>query len=183
MYVLASQSPRRRELLSLILPKYECTVSGVVETVPFGTPWGEIPVELAKQKASAVSALRPGDTVIGADTVVVSNGDVLGKPKNDADAAAMLKKLSGAKHLVLTGVTIAQNGMLKTFCESTEVEFYPLSDELIAWYVATGEPRDKAGAYGIQGFGCVLVKGITGDYFNVMGLPVSRLARELGVVR
>ena len=181
--MLASQSPRRRELLSLILPEYECVVSNVEETVPPDTPWWNVPVLLAGLKASAVSALRPDDTVIGADTVVVVEGEVLGKPKDAADAAAMLRKLSGTRHYVLTGVAVAEKGALHSFRETTEVEFYHLPEELISWYVSTGEPMDKAGAYGIQGQGSVLVKGIKGDYFNVMGLPVARLSRELGIVK
>ena len=183
MYVLASKSPRRRELLSLILPEYECQESNVIESVAEGTPWERVPAELARQKALAVSALRPNDTVIGADTVVVLDGRVLGKPRDAEDAAGMLSILSGSRHLVLTGVCIAGGGSSKTFLETTEVEFYPLSPELIDWYVSTGDPMDKAGAYGIQDQGCVLVKAIHGDYFNVMGLPVSRLARELGIVK
>ena len=183
MYVLASGSPRRRELLSLILPEYDCVVSGCEEFVPEGTPAEGVPVLLAEQKALAVAALRPGDTVIGSDTVVVLDGEIFGKPKDAADARGMLRRLSGRKHFVYTGVAVAENGSVRSFLQKTEVEFYELSDETIENYVATLEPMDKAGAYGIQGKGSVLVKGIVGDYFNVMGFPVAETARFLGLVK
>ena len=127
--------------------------------------------------------LRPGDTVIGSDTVVVLDGEIFGKPKDAADARGMLRRLSGRKHFVYTGVAVAENGSVRSFLQKTEVEFYELSDETIENYVATLEPMDKAGAYGIQGKGSVLVKGIVGDYFNVMGFPVAETARFLGLVK
>lgn len=183
MYVLASGSPRRKELLSLILPEYECMVSGCEESVPKGTPAEKVPVLLAEQKALAVAALRPDDTVIGSDTVVVLDGEIFGKPKNTDDAKTMLRRLSGRKHFVYTGVAVAEKGTVRSFVQKTEVEFYELSDETIESYVETSEPMDKAGAYGIQGKGSVLVKGIVGDYFNVMGFPVAETARFLGLVK
>lgn len=183
MYILASGSPRRRELLSLILPEYESVVSGCEEFVPECTPAEKVPALLAEQKAAAVAALRPDDTVIGSDTVVVLEDEIFGKPKDEADAKAMLRRLSGKKHFVYTGVAVCEKGECRSFVQKTEVEFYKLSDETIENYVATGEPLDKAGAYGIQGKGSVLVKGIVGDYFNVMGLPVAKTARFLGIVK
>ncbi len=183
MYVLASGSPRRKELLSLIIPEYEVLVSGCDEFVPEGTPAEKVPAILAEQKALAVAKLRPEDTVIGSDTVVVLNDEIFGKPKGEAHAHAMLKALSGKKHFVYTGVAVAEKGEVRSFVQKTEVEFYELSDETIEKYIATGEPMDKAGAYGIQGKGSVLVKGIAGDYFNVMGLPVAETARFLGLVK
>lgn len=183
MYILASGSPRRKELLSLIIPEYEVLVSGCEEFVPEGTPAEKVPAVLAEQKALAVAKLRPDDTVIGSDTVVVLNGEIFGKPKDKAHAHAMLKALSGKKHFVYTGVAVAEKGGVRSFVQKTEVEFYKLSDETIDKYIATGEPMDKAGAYGIQGKGSVLVKGITGDYFNVMGLPIAETARFLGLVK
>ena len=183
MYILASGSPRRKELLSLIIPEYEVLVSGCEEFVPEGTPAEKVPAILAEQKALAVAKLRPEDTVIGSDTVVVLGGEIFGKPKDETHAHSMLKSLSGKKHFVYTGVAVAEKGSVRSFVQKTEVEFYELSDETIEKYIATGEPMDKAGAYGIQGKGSVLVKGITGDYFNVMGLPVAETARFLGLVK
>ncbi len=183
MYVLASGSPRRKELLSLIIPEYEVLVSGCEEFVPEGTPAKKVPEILAAQKAEAVAKLRPDDTVIGSDTVVVLNGEIFGKPKNFEHAQKMLRALSGKKHFVYTGVAVVERGVTRSFVQKTTVEFYELSDETIDNYIKTCEPMDKAGAYGIQGKGSVLVKRIEGDYFNVMGLPVSELARFLGSVK
>ena len=182
MLILASGSPRRRELLSLITDEFEILVSGCDEFVPEGTPAEKVPAILAEQKALAVAKLRPEDTVIGSDTVVVLNNEIFGKPKDKAHAHAMLKALSGKRHFVYTGVAVAEKGEVRSFVQKTEVEFYELSDETIEKYIATGEPMDKAGAYGIQGKGSVLVKGIAGDYFNVIGLPVAETARFLGLV-
>lgn len=182
MYILASGSPRRKELLSLITDEFEILVSGCDEFVPDGTPAEKVPAILAEQKALAVSKLRPNDTVIGSDTVVVLNNEIFGKPKDKSHAHFMLKALSGKKHFVYTGVAVAENGSVRSFVQKTEVEFYELSDETIEKYISTGEPMDKAGAYGIQGKGSVLVKGIVGDYFNVMGLPVAETARFLNLL-
>ena len=182
MLILASGSPRRRELLSLITDEFEVLVSGCDEFVPEGTPAEKVPAILAEQKALAVAKLRPEDTVIGSDTVVVLNNEIFEKPKDKVHAHAMLKALSGKRHFVYTGVAVAEKGSVRSFVQKTEVEFYELSDETIEKYIATGEPMDKAGAYGIQGKGSVLVKGIIGDYFNVMGLPVAETARFLGLV-
>ena len=182
MLILASGSPRRKELLSLITDEFEVLVSGCDEFVPEGTPAEKVPAILAEQKALAVAKLRPEDTVIGSDTVVVLNGEIFGKPKDKEHAHAMLKALSGKKHFVYTGVAVAENEKVRSFVQKTEVEFYELSDETIDKYIETLEPMDKAGAYGIQGKGSVLVKGIVGDYFNVMGLPVAETARFLGLV-
>ncbi len=183
MYILASGSPRRKELLSLILPEYEVLVSGCEEFVPEGTPAEKVPAILAEQKALAVSELRPDDIVIGSDTVVVLENEIFGKPKSFEHAQKMLRALSGKKHFVYTGVAVVENGVARSFVQKTAVEFYELSDETIDNYIKTGEPMDKAGAYGIQGKGSVLVKGIEGDYFNVMGLPVAELARFLGIIK
>ena len=183
MYILASGSPRRKELLSLIIPEYEVLVSGCEEFVPKGTPAEKVPAILAEQKALAVAKLRPDDTVIGSDTVVVLGGEIFGKPKDKDHAHAMLRALSGKKHFVYTGVAVAEKGEVRSFVQKTEVEFYELSDETIDKYIESFEPMDKAGAYGIQGKGSVLVKGISGDYFNVMGLPVAETARFLGIIK
>lgn len=177
--ILASQSPRRQELIGYILSDYEVIVSAVEETLPDGIAPEEVPVYLAGVKAQAVAAEHPDDVVIGADTVVIFDGQVLGKPKDADDALHMLRSLSGKAHTVITGCAILQDGRMTTFADRTRVEFYPLSDREILDYIATGEPFDKAGAYGIQGRGSVLVKRIEGDFFNVMGLPVARLKREM----
>ena len=182
MLILSSCSPRRRELLNLITDEFEVLVSGCDEFIPEGTPAEKVPAILAEQKALAVAKLRPDDTVIGSDTVVVLNGEIFGKPKSKEHAHAMLRALSGKKHFVYTGVAVAEKGEVRSFVQKTEVEFYELSDETIDKYIETLEPMDKAGAYGIQGKGSVLVKGIVGDYFNVMGLPVAETARFLELV-
>lgn len=177
--ILASQSPRRRELIANITADFTVIVSDAEEILPEGIAPGDVPAYLADVKAAAVAAAHPDDTVIGADTVVILDGAVLGKPRDEADAVRMLRALSGRVHTVITGCAVYQGSERITFSELTRVEFYPLSDREIMEYIATGEPFDKAGAYGIQGRGCVLVKRIEGDYFNVMGLPVARLKRKL----
>ena len=177
--ILASKSPRRQELLQHITRDFTVIVSEVEELLPKGIAPEEIPAYLAGIKAQAVADKHPDDVVIGADTVVILDGEVLGKPRDEADAVRMLEALSGKTHTVITGCCIIQGQRRIGFSESTRVEFYPLSDREIAEYIATGEPFDKAGAYGIQGRGSVLVKRIEGDFFNVVGLPVGRLKREL----
>ena len=175
MLILASGSPRRKELLSLITDEFEVLVSGCDEFIPEGTPAEKVPAILAEQKALAVAKLRPEDTVIGSDTVVVLNGEIFGKPKDKEHAHAMLKALSGKKRFVYTGVAVAENDKVRSFVQKTEVEFYELSDETIDKYIETLEPMDKAGAYGIQGGAALFVEKLMGDYFNVVGLPVCKL--------
>lgn len=176
--ILASASPRRRELLAQAGFEFEVVTSDVEEVVdPSLTP-DKLVMSLARQKAQAVAQNRADCAVIGSDTVVVLDGKVLGKPRDEADAVRMLESLSGRKHEVYTGVCIAFAGETHCFFERTSVNFCELDGEQIKAYVATGEPMDKAGAYGIQGKGCVLVEGIEGDYFNVVGFPVSRFCRE-----
>lgn len=179
--ILASGSPRRRELLGIAGLEFEVIVADIEEKIPEGATPQEAVMSLAMQKAEAVAVQYPESTVIGADTVVVCDGKILGKPKDESDAFDMLKSLSGRIHTVCTGAAIIRGSETKNFCEVTEVEFHELTDDEIRAYVKTGEPMDKAGAYGIQGKGCVLVKRINGDYFNVVGLPVSRVYRELNV--
>lgn len=176
--VLASSSPRRKELLKTAGIDFEIDVEGVEEIVQ-GNCVEEIVCSLAEQKCAPVASRRPSDCVIGADTVVALNGKILGKPKDKEDAKQMLRTLSGNRHAVYTGVCIYANGKKRVFCEKTEVKFFKLSEDEIERYVETGEPMDKAGAYGIQGYGCTLVEGINGDYFNVVGLPVAKTVRAL----
>ena len=191
--ILASASPRRRELLHLITPSYDLASSSAEEQIHISkeTPVRKVPLLLAAAKARDVAEKNPGKIVIGADTVVIDpEGEILGKPLDEADAAHMLRLLSGKTHQVVTGVCLyyqppkpslpeKSSPLSESFAEITDVTFYPLSEEEIKDYVATGEPMDKAGAYGIQGAGSVLVEGIRGDFFNVVGLPVARLKRVL----
>jgi len=177
--ILASASPRRRELLKFITEDFTVKVSDVREVTDPDLSPEETVKSLAVIKGEAVAGNCPGDTVISADTVVVLDGKILGKPKNEEDAFSMLSSLSDRTHEVFTGVCIIRNGEKTVFAERTEVTFYSLSDKEIREYIATGEPADKAGAYGIQGKGCTLVKSINGDYNNVVGLPVARLNRIL----
>lgn len=175
--LLASNSPRRRELLKLITADFECAAADVDESLPEGISPEDAVIYLSKRKAQAF--VPSEKIIIGADTVVSLNDKIMGKPENDAQAFEMLSDLSGKVHGVFTGVTVIAGENVRSFWEKTEVEFYPLSQQEIRSYIHTGECSDKAGAYGIQGKGALLVKKINGDYYNVVGLPVSRLYREL----
>ena len=183
--ILASQSPRRRELLAQIGITHEVRPADVDETV-----WpGEAPVphseRLARDKAHTLALLHPEAVVIGSDTIVVIDGAILGKPASRDDAIAMLERLSGREHTVYTSVAVAHEGRTLSGVEAVQVQFRTLTRAQIEAYVDTGEPMDKAGAYGIQGYGATLVERINGDYFAVMGLPLGRLVgliRELGYV-
>lgn len=177
--ILASQSPRRKELLSLIQPEFRVIPSNAEEIIPDGLLPHEAVMHLAKLKAGQLSQVYPESIVIGADTVVVIDGKILGKPKDKEDCKRMLHLLSGRTHQVHTGVAIVKNGTAESFYASTDVTFLSLTEEEIEWYSSTPEPYDKAGAYGIQGLGSLLIQGICGDYYNVMGLPVSLLNRKL----
>ncbi len=176
--ILASASPRRRELLSLTGLPFTVMAGNGEEIISTEDPARAVS-ELSRQKAEAVLLrAEDGDTVIGADTVVALDGRILGKPADKADAFRMLRMLQGRDHAVYTGVTILKKNSGTapvTFAERTAVHVLPMSDEEIRAYIATGEPMDKAGAYGIQGRFAVYVAGIEGDYQNVVGLPVSRL--------
>lgn len=182
--ILASQSPRRRELLSLVGIAHEVSPADVDESVHED----EAPVphceRLARAKATVLADQAPDALVIGSDTIVVIDGDILGKPRDVDDAVRMLHRLQGRTHTVFTAVAVAWRGKLLSGVESVSVTFRSLSDAHIRAYVATGEPMDKAGAYGIQGYGATIVERIDGDYFAVMGLPLGRLVglcADLGV--
>lgn len=175
--VLASQSPRRSALLTLIGIPHDVRPANVDETYPAGEPPRTHAERLARAKARAVA--DGNALVIGSDTVVVVDGDVLGKPANDADARRMLARLSGRTHTVITAVAVAWRGRIEAAAEDVHVTFHVLSDAAIAAYVATGEPMDKAGAYGIQGYGATLVQRVDGDYFAVMGMPLQLMVRLL----
>lgn len=208
--VLASASPRRRELIERLHRPFVCVESGYEEECAEGLSVSaqELPVLFArgKARAAALACQKQEATraaiVIGADTVVICNGKVLGKPHSEAEAAQMLRSLAGRTHEVVTGVAlcyapkndeggadaskerkqgtqVAEPWLEEAFSVRTEVCFYPMSEAEISAYIATGEPMDKAGAYGIQGEGALFVKEIHGDFYNVMGLPIAALARKL----
>lgn len=177
--ILASESPRRRELLASLGMNFMTCSSKAREYFDPSLPIVEALQNVALEKAKSGVQLYPNDVVIGADTIVVIDNTILGKPENDEDAKRMLRMLSNRVHHVYTGVAICYKDEVETFYEDTEVTFYELEDEMIQTYVSTKEPRDKAGAYGIQGKGSILVKKINGDYNNVVGLPIASLYRHL----
>lgn len=176
--ILASQSPRRRELLSLVGIAHDVKPADIDERYLAGESPRAHAERLAREKAAAIHDRDA--VVIGSDTIVVFDGDVLGKPKDETDAARMLRRLSGRSHTVITAVAAAWQGRMESGVEEVEVTFHELTDDAIAAYIATREPMDKAGAYGIQGFGATIVARVDGDYFAVMGLPLQRLVRLLG---
>lgn len=171
--ILASGSPRRRELLAHIVPVFDVIPSGIDE-VASGSPAQQVK-KLAADKAADIARQYPNAVVIGADTLVAVGSRMLGKPKDEADAAAMLRILSGRTHKVYTGVCVISGGKTYTAIEMTRVTFSRMSEDEMQGYIAGGEPMDKAGAYGIQGEGGKFIRGIRGCYFNVMGLPLNRL--------
>lgn len=177
MLILASKSPRRKELLSLITENFVIKTANVDETLPRGITPDKAVEYLSKIKAEPFA--NGVDTVIGADTVVAVDGKILGKPANRQEAFDMLKTLSGKYHSVFTGVTVIKPEGTVTFSVETRVKFFDLTDDEINAYIATGECDDKAGAYGIQGKGALLVEKIDGDYFNVVGLPVNLVNKFL----
>lgn len=182
--ILASGSPRRRQLLDLIGIEHEVSPSNIDEKMrPRETP-RRYAERLAREKASAVATRNPETLTIAADTIVVVNRRVLEKPLDDDDARRMLSMLSGREHTVITAVAVARGRKLRSAVEEVKVKFRRLREDEIDAYVATGEPMDKAGAYGIQGYGATIVECVDGDYFAVMGLPLARLVmlmRDLGV--
>ena len=182
--LLASASPRRRELLDLVGIAHDVQPADIDETYRDGEEAAGHAERLAREKGEAIAARNPDAIVISADTIVVIDGLVLGKPRDEADAARMLSMLGGQTHVVLTAVAVTYRGHMRSGVESVRVTFRALDSERIGAYIATAEPMDKAGAYGIQGFGATLVERIDGDYFAVMGLPLARmvdLLQEIGV--
>ena len=176
--ILASASPRRKELLGLFHIPFQIRVADIDETMDLTKPPFDEVARVSKEKAAAVTRERD-DVVIAADTIVVCEGRVLGKPRSADEAARMLRMLSGRDHQVMTGVTVARAEQVRSFTEVTDIHFRDLSDKEIVSYVATGEPMDKAGAYGIQGGAALFCTHMVGDYYNVMGLPVCRLGQVL----
>lgn len=175
--ILASQSPRRRELLTLIGIPHEVRPANVDETYAPGEPHAAHAERLARLKASTVA--EPDCVVIGSDTIVVLDGELLEKPVDEQDAARILGRLSGRRHIVMTAVAVAWQGRIESAVETVSVDFHPITPDDIRRYIATREPMDKAGAYGIQGYGATIVRRVDGDYFAVMGLPLQLLVRVL----
>jgi septum formation protein len=176
--VLASRSPRRRQLLEMLGVPFRVVVPEVDEVRGEGEPPERYVVRVARAKAAAVAALAPGELVLAADTAVVLRGEVFGKPAGPDEAVAMLRRLQGRRHQVMTAVTVAQGARIEHALDVSDVIFRRHDEATLTAYVATGEPLDKAGAYAIQGLGAALVEGIRGDFFGVMGLPL-RLALDL----
>ncbi|HVT40605.1 MAG TPA: Maf family protein [Gemmatimonadaceae bacterium] len=177
--ILASASPRRRELLSLIGIAHEVMPANIDETLLGGETAVAHAERLARQKAQEIARQVPEAVVIAADTIVVIDDDILGKPRARDEAATMLRRLSGRSHRVHTAIAVAAGRRAESAVESVDVTFRALTDEEIAAYIATDEPMDKAGAYGIQGYGATIVERVDGDYFSVMGLGLRRLIELL----
>ena len=176
--ILASASPRRKELLGLFHVPFVIRVADIDETMDqTKAPFDEV-ARVSRLKALAVER-QPSDVVIAADTIVVCEGKVLGKPRTEAEAVSMLQLLSGRDHQVMTGCTVVKGDRAETFTEVTDLHFRPLRQKEIENYVASGEPMDKAGSYGIQGGAALFCERMVGDYYNVMGLPVCRLGQVL----
>lgn len=182
--ILASQSPRRRELLTLVGIAHEVRPADIDEAYLPGEPPRAHAERLAREKTQVIAAVAPEALVIGSDTIVVVDGDVLGKPRDEAHAEEMLARLSGRSHVVMTAIAVSWRGEIRSDVVEVGVTFHSVGTDEIRAYIATREPMDKAGAYGIQGFGATIVERVDGDYFAVMGLPLQRLVRlmaELGV--
>lgn len=183
--ILASESPRRRDLLSLMGLDFTVVTSHVEEHPPVGATPAETVRALSLQKAQAVAALHPHDCVIGADTIVYLDGEILGKPHTPENARRYLARMQGRTHTVYTGVTVITDGSADTRHATTEVTFAPMTEREIDWYVGTGDPLDKAGAYGAQGPFGAFIERIDGTYFNVIGMPLPllyRMLRDAGVL-
>jgi len=178
--ILASQSPRRRELLALVGIPHTVRPADIDEAYFPGERPAAHAERLAREKAAVVARDERDALVIGSDTIVVVDGDVLGKPRDEAHAAEMLARLSGRSHVVMTAVAVQWRGVELSAVEEVRVSFHPLRADDIRAYIATREPMDKAGAYGIQGYGATIVARVDGDYFAVMGLPLQRLVRLMG---
>lgn len=177
--LLASESPRRRELMNITGIPFSCAYARITEQLDSDLPIQEAVMKLAMEKAENVFASHENEFIVGADTIVLIDGEILGKPKDEDDAKRMLKMLSGKTHEVITGVAILSKTVRESFYERTKVTFIELSDEDIDTYIKSKEHHDKAGSYAIQGKGMLFVKKIDGDYSNVVGLPMSHLMQEL----
>ena len=179
--MLASSSPRRAEILTSLGIPFTIVPADIVEEIAPGEAAEGAASRLAAEKAAAVAAHRPDSWILAADTLVLKEGRILGKPRDNADAAGMLRFLAGSEHRVVTAVRLARGAEPgREVVETTAVRIAPLSDDEILWYVATGEPRDKAGAYAVQGLGARFIESVNGSYTNVMGLPARAVYRLLG---
>ena len=176
--ILASQSPRRKELLGLFRIPFAVRVADIDEAMDLNKPAAQEVARVSRLKAEAVER-EADDVVVAADTIVVCQGEILGKPTDEADAYRMLRLLSGKDHQVMTGMTVLRGGQALTCTEVTDIHFRELTDKEIRAYIRTGEPMDKAGSYGIQGGAALFAEKLVGDYYNVMGLPVCRLGQML----
>lgn len=183
--ILASQSPRRKQLLEWAEVPFDVLIADTDESFPRGLSMEETAIHIARNKAKAVEVKSDiGVIVLAADTIVVWNDHIIGKPKDREDAIDILHKLSGSKHQVITGVVLVKGEKEVSFADVTDVEFHPLSTDQIEFYVDKYKPYDKAGAYAIQEWiGVVGIKSIHGDFYNVMGLPVSRVVRAIGEMK
>ncbi|MBO9684898.1 MAG: septum formation protein Maf [Flavisolibacter sp.] len=178
--ILASQSPRRKQLLEWAEIDFEIVVANTDESFPENLSIEDVAIHIATEKAKAVQKKAAEKIIVAADTIVVLNGEIIGKPVDRTDAVQILNKLSGSHHKVITGVTILQNEKQVSFADTTDVEFHTLTQNQIEFYVDKYKPYDKAGAYAIQEWvGVVGIKCINGDFYNVMGLPVSRVVQAL----
>ena len=173
--ILASQSPRRHEILRLMGLAFTDEVCTEPERTAEGLSPAETVMRLAKQKAAFALRLHPDACVIGADTIVELNGEIIGKPHSPEEAIETLRLMQGRSHIVYTGVAVMKQNYADVRYDATKVRFRPMSDKEIRWYVSTGEPMDKAGSYGVQGYGCAFVESVEGNYFNVVGLPAPLL--------
>ena len=181
--ILASQSLRRKQLLQWAEMEFDIVVEPTDETYPAGLSLQQTAIHIAWQKAEAVKHLVPTKIIIAADTIVVLNNEIIGKPKDREDAISILTKLSGREHQVITGVVIMQNKKIISFADVTDVAFHSLTQQQIIFYIDKYKPYDKAGAYAIQEWiGVTGIKKITGDFYNVMGLPVSRVVQEVNTL-
>lgn len=178
-YILASKSPRRKELLTRIIDNFEVIDSNIIEKIPTNLKSSQVPVYLAKQKAKAVFAKYPNDTIIACDTIVIIDNTILGKPKDRNEVKKMITKLSGKTHLVVSGVCLLKKGKIKTFNCKTQVTFEKMNAIEIENYARNADVLDKAGAYGIQNEASIFIKEIKGDYYNVVGLPLAKLYKKL----
>lgn len=176
MIILASKSPRRKEILEMLEFEYKCIPAETDETPVEGMSHADTVMLFSKRKADAVCQYAGvDDVVLGMDTMVCVDGKLLGKPKDEDDAFRMLSMLSGRVNTVITGYTVMVNGKWETGCVASDVLFRPMTEGEIRWYISTGEPMDKAGAYGIQGKGSLFIESIEGDYFSVLGFPVCQV--------
>lgn len=181
--ILASASPRRRELMNVITYEFTAVSVDVDETIPENTPALAASEYLAKIKAAAAAEIYPDEMVIGCDTTVICGDEILGKPKDKDECRRFMNMLSGRTHQVATGCCIISNGKKFSFTEVTDVTFRQLTSDEIEEYISTDEPYDKAGGYGIQGKAALLIEKINGDYFNVVGLPLSRLNQAINLYK